>query len=191
MTNSNTDQHFETWWKREGCLTPWLKGEEVWDFAHRITSTAWSNATYCAKTYCNGVSVDKLKLCYVKNNWAYFTTRAVEDQWGDGWGSIAYEHNAGDPYHFLERDKQHGVIPWEIVKVAWEGDFDTPCDGHLNSPWSVEQINMGQVCWLRISRWRTPIKGAPMGLFAGANLQEFRDFIRGNDGVVYEPMGAK
>ena len=191
MTNSNTDQHFETWWKREGCLTPWLKGEEIWDFAHRITSTAWSNATYYAKMYCNGVSVDKLKLCYVKDNWAYFTTRAVEDQWGDYWNDTPYEHNAGEPYRFCEHDKKDGVIPWEIVKVAWEGDFDTPCDNHWNSPWSVELINRGEIYWLRISDCRTPIQGVAMGVFAGASLQEFRDFVHDNGGVVYEALGAK
>lgn len=170
---------------------PWLRGEEVWDFAYRIASISWSNATYCAKTYCNEVSVDKLKLCYIKDNWAYFTTRAVENQWGDHWNDAPYEHNAGEPYTFLEYDKKHGVIPWEIVKVAWEGDFQVPCDGHRNSPWSVQQINAGQVCWLCVPGWRVPIEGTSMGLFAGANLQEFRDFVHGNGGVVYEPMGAK
>lgn len=191
MTNSNTDQHFETWWKKEGCLTPWLKGEEVWDFAHKITSTAWSNATYCAKMYCNGVSVDKLRLCYVKDNWAYFTTRAVEDQWGDGWNDAPYEHNAGEPYCFLPRDKHMEVAPWEIVKIAWSGAFDAPCDHHLNSPFSVERINNKTVPWLYIQSWMKAVKGVPTSIFAGANLQEFRDFIHGNGGVVYEPTGAK
>jgi hypothetical protein len=137
------------------------------------------------------MSVDKLKLCYIKGNWAYFTTRAVEDQWGDYWNDTPYEHNAGEPYRFCEHDKKDGVIPWEIVKVAWEGDFDTPCDNHWNSPWSVELINRGEIYWLRISDCRTPIQGVAMGVFAGASLQEFRDFVHDNGGVVYEALGAK
>lgn len=186
MTKSKIEQAFDFWWLNEGSGMAPMRNEEICVFAKDITRIAWLNGAYCASR-----EAEKPKLCYIENQWAYFTTRAVEDQWGDGWGSVAYEHNAGDPYHFLERDKEHGVIPWEIVKVAWEGDFQVPCDGHLNSPWSVQLINTGQVCWLRVPRWRTPIKGAPMELFAGANLQEFRDFIHGNGGVVYESVGAK
>lgn len=166
-------------------------GEEICVFAEDIARIAWLNGAYCAKMYCNGVSVDKLKLCYVKNNWAYFTTRAVEDQWGDDWNDAPYEYNAGEPYCFLPRDKHMEVAPWEIVKVAWSGAFDAPCDHHLNSPFSVEQINNKIVPWLYIQSWMRPVKGVPTSIFAGANLQEFRDFVHGNGGVVYEPTGAK
>ena len=37
-------------------------------------------------------------LCYVEGNWAYFTTKDLDKQWGDDWDDAPYEHNAGTPY---------------------------------------------------------------------------------------------
>jgi hypothetical protein len=37
-------------------------------------------------------------LCYVSENFAWFTTRSLEEQWGDDWDDAPYEHNAGEPY---------------------------------------------------------------------------------------------
>ena len=80
-------------------------------------------------------------LCYIEGSWAYFTTRKLSEQWGDDWDDAPYEHNAGTPNDYSDHDKKDGREPWQIVKVAWDGDFEPPCEGHLNSPWSVEQIN--------------------------------------------------
>jgi hypothetical protein len=41
---------------------------------------------------------NKPKLCFVRGNYAYFTTRPLEEQWGDDWSNHAYESNAGPPY---------------------------------------------------------------------------------------------
>lgn len=123
-------------------------------------------------------------LCYVRGNWAYFTTQKLSEQWGDDWNDAPYEHNAGNPYDYSEHDAKAGRKPWKIIKLAWDGDFDPPCEGHTNSPWSVEQINSGGVCWLRTSRW----SGAKQVIIpAGTTLARFCDLIREGGGEVYSP----
>lgn len=121
-------------------------------------------------------------LCYVRDQWAYFTTRPLADQWGDDWDDAPYEHNAGAPYEWHERldaDRER----WTITRVAFEGPFDRPCDGHLNSQWDVRQINAGAVAWLRSSEWGT---GCPRVVIpAGTTLSRFRELIREGGGHVY------
>lgn len=121
-------------------------------------------------------------LCYVDGPWAYFTTRKLSEQWGDDWNDAPYEHNAGTPYDYSEHDRKEGHAPWEIIKVAWDGDFEPPSEGHYNSPWSVEQINAGAVAWLRTSRWRT---GKPVIIPAGTTLERFCEMMREGGGTVY------
>ena len=122
-------------------------------------------------------------LCYVKEPWAYFTTQELSRQWGDDWNGAPYEHNAGPPCAYAEHDKEAGREPWEIVKVAWDGDFETPSCGHCNSPFTVEQINSGAIAWLRTSRW---IHGKACAIPAGTTLARFRELIRAGGGFVYE-----
>ena len=38
-----------------------------------------------------------LKLCYLESSVMYFTSD-IDNQWGDDWDDIPYEHNAGKPY---------------------------------------------------------------------------------------------
>jgi len=113
-------------------------------------------------------------LCYIKDCWAYFTTIPLSEQWGDDWDDAPYEHNAGTPY----RDS-----PDQVTKLAWEADLDQPCDGHLNSPWSVEQINAGAVAWLSTSSY---IKGPKLAIPAGATISQFKELIKQAGGFVYE-----
>jgi len=116
------------------------------------------------------------RLCYVNDCWAYFTTQPLESQWGDDWDDVPYEHNAGQPY---DGDG------WEILKVAFEGDFTLPCDNYRNSPWSVDQINDGDVPWL-VAGWFTKEQDS---LFAGATFGEFVEFVQKHDGQVYIQRG--
>lgn len=111
------------------------------------------------------------KLCYVEGSFAYFTPRSLTEQWGDDWNDAPYEHNAGHPYED------------DIIKVAFDGDFDAPSEGYTNSPYSVEQINRGAVAWLRTSRWssRKPF----VAISAGVNILEFCRLIREGGGKVY------
>lgn len=126
-------------------------------------------------------------LCYVDGQWAYFTTRKLSEQWGDDWNDAPYEHNAETPYKYSEHDCKEGLAPWTITKVAFDGDFEAPCEGHCNSPWSVEQINAGAVAWLRTSRWRS---GKLVIVPAGTTLERFCELIREGGGNVYVPNTA-
>ena len=96
------------------------------------------------------------KLCYVDDNILYFTDN-FKNQWGDDWNDAPYEYNAGEPYdrkHYKEYDDEwcinHGC--GNIRKIAfdfYDGYYiKEPKDGHLNSPFSVERINQGEIAWL-------------------------------------------
>ena len=114
-----------------------------------------------------------LKLCYIEDCWAYFTSQELSDQTGDDWNDAPYEHNAGEPYSPYRDDED-----WEILKVAFDGGFIQPHGMHTNSPWSVDQINRGHVPWLRT--WTDSDC-----LYAGAFYREFVEFIQKYDGHVY------
>jgi hypothetical protein len=119
-------------------------------------------------------------LCYVNDPWAHFTTNLLDEQWGDDWNDVPYEHNAGNPYTPIPGRDEEGA--WQIVKVAFEGDFREPCDGHLNSPYSVKQINTGAVPWLR--SWDDP---PAIQIWAGMPLSEFMRTVEAEGGTVYLP----
>ena len=125
-----------------------------------------------------GIMKDNLKLCYIKNGKAFFTTQELDKQWGDDWDDAPYEHNAGEPYTGKD---------WEILKVYFEGDFYEPCEKWSNSPYSVEEINKGIVPWLSpVHKNNSPIYGGTTSpIFAGATLKEFIQIIWKTDGEVY------
>jgi hypothetical protein len=116
-------------------------------------------------------------LCYVDKPWAYFTSKPLAEQWGDDWGDCPYEHNAETPYE----DE-----PGQILKVAYDGKFDEPCEWHSgNSPWSVERINQGACAWLVPARYgNAPPEARPIP--AGVTIDEFRRLIALGGGKVYE-----
>ena len=132
-------------------------------------------------------------LCYIDGNRAFFTTQPLADQWGDDWDDAPYEHNAGDPYtplvyHYADGTQKKadrdwnadGTPKWTILTVEFTGSVRRPCDGMLNSPYSVQQINAGAVPWLCM-----PFAG----LYAGASFAEFREFIRLAGGIVEAAWG--
>ena len=118
---------------------------------------------------------DYLKLCYIDEPWAYFTTQALDQQWGDDWDDAPYEHNAGEPY-----DSEFDKGDWQIIKVAYDGDLLTPNWNRLNSPYSVLDININQVVpWLQ--SW----KPKEVKIYAGASLHEFIEKVNSVGGCVY------
>lgn len=121
-------------------------------------------------------------LCYVREPWAYFTTRKLADQWGDDWNDAPYEHNAGEPYYYSSHDEKEGREPWEIIRVAYDGDWDTPSTNQHNSSWSVERINAGGVAWLQTSQWSSV---PPVIIPAGATLERFTELIKQGGGNIY------
>lgn len=134
----------------------------------------------------------EFRLCYVEDSWAWFTTQAVEDQWGDDWNDAPYEHNAGDPYDWRPYMAERGVEPYELLRVAWSGtQLEPPYSGHLNSPWSVEQINRGETAWLTDPMYGQRPRTPEHVVFAGATVDEFIAAIEARGGTVYLPKGAQ
>jgi hypothetical protein len=119
-------------------------------------------------------------LCYVddEGDWAYFTTAPLEEQSGDDWNDCPWEHNAGTP---IARE------PYEVFKIAYDGPFETPNEGYINSPFSVDMINAGAIAWLRSSRYMDWEKETVVCVHAGTPLKEFITLIEKGGGKVYLP----
>lgn len=141
---------------------------------------------------------------------AYFTTQPLAEAWGDDWDDAPYEHNAGTPYEWrpdtgigckcngiggflafnigvkggMCGEPNHKPVPgrpvWRIVRATIRGDFEVPADGHLNSPWSVKDINEGAAPWLRGGEENDCV-------MAGATLPEVRAFVTRLGGRFYAP----
>lgn len=124
------------------------------------------------------------KLCYVDGNTAYFTTCALDKQWGDDWDDVPYEYNAEPPY---EWQPYLNLPPYEIVKIIFEGNFDTPNSGFNNSPYSVQDINSGKVAWLSTSKYAVfgPEK---VNIFAGASIEDFCNLVWLAGGSIYRKV---
>lgn len=134
-------------------------------------------------------------LCYIDAPWAYFTTQPLEDQWGDDWDDAPYEHNAGAPYDpprpDLPAEERANLFPhawlpdgtprWRIKRVAFDGDFITPSYEYLNSPWSVQRINRGEIAWLRPAPW----SDHAVVIYAGTTLSDFIGAVQRAGGRVY------
>ena len=110
----------------------------------------------------------EFRLCYVDENIMYFTD-SFEKAWGDDWDDAPYEHNAGEPYEWNDNESDEWNIEHyhgHIRKIAFESYWGIrrPCDGHLNSPYSVEDINKGAIAWL--------YSDEVGGLMAGATMEE-------------------
>lgn len=142
------------------------------------------------------------KLCFVTENWAYFTTRKLDEQWGDDWGDAPYEYNAGLPYWWNERVRRYNSLTgsfqyepnpeprWEIHKVAFDGDFDLPHEQgrEAMSPYSVRDINKKDVPWLKTGEYSSR---AHVEIWAGTTYPEFVQWILQGGGMVYAPVKAR
>lgn len=130
------------------------------------------------------------QLCYVEDGVAYFTTQALDKQWGDDWNDTPYEHNAGRPYddHIAEHENREPA--WVIESLRFSaGDLVEPREGHWNSPYCVLDINVEkQVPWLRGDKY-TPNEGRE--IWAGTTLYEFFQLIADAGGKVYLPVEIK
>lgn len=142
------------------------------------------------------------QLCFVKGGrWydedlvLYFTERNVEDQSGDDWNDIPYEHNAGLPYTEdtsieLGVENGRGIYPKiDIIKVILSisdyCDLITPCSGVDNSKYSVKDINSKLIPWIVIKD-PNEIK---ISIYAGTTLKQFLDDTKALDCVeVFVPI---
>ena len=118
-------------------------------------------------------------LCYVDKGRAWFTTQDLSTQWGDDWDDAPYEHNAGDPYSWIERhDGAKGCARWDLYTALFAGEgLSEPCAFGARS---VAEITHG-----RVLPWVT---GNGVALFAGTPMSEFLRVIRAAGGAVTEPV---
>lgn len=121
-------------------------------------------------------------LCLVKGERAWFTTRALDRQWGDDWDDAPYEHNAGSPYTPSWMDERDGAAPWEVVTVYVETDLEQPNEWHRNSPYSVDAINGRATPWLQSGKYA---QSRNVQLWAGTPLRAFVIAIEETGGHVY------
>lgn len=121
-------------------------------------------------------------LCYVdprNEACAYFTTCPLSEQWGDDWDDAPYEHNAGQPYEWAAHRK---VPEYEITRVYFDADLESPRSGQINSKWCVRDINAGKVAWLASPSWSAD--GLKV-IHAGTTLEDFCRAIEALGGTVY------
>jgi len=117
--------------------------------------------------------MDNYKLCYVEENFAYFSDIGPEEAWGHDWNNTPYEHNAGRPY----MDKGNWIV------VAFDSCLVQPSYSYTNSPYSVADINkIGLTPWLRSHDGCTRI-------YAGDSIREFMQKIKEHGGSVYLKSG--
>lgn len=116
-------------------------------------------------------NIEEYKLCYVSDSFAYFTRKELSEQWGDDWDDAPYEHNACEPYNDDGAD---------IIRLAYHGDLQTPCDGYCNSPFSVKSINLGAAAWL-YDRWGK----SGVAIQAGCGIEEFIAKVKKANGCAY------
>ena len=127
-------------------------------------------------------------LCYVMSNCAYFTTQALDKQWGDDWDDAPYEHNAGPPSEWhsrIDKDKER----WHIIRVYFNAPYAAPCNSFYNSQYSVQSINAQLVPWLKHCTWGSTWGSDELpSIWAGTTLREFVRAIHAAEGDVYAPL---
>ena len=99
------------------------------------------------------------------------------------WNDAPYEHNAGYPYADHRRDDER--VQHDLVRIGFSADLYKPCDSHVNSPYSVEDINDGKVPWL--SSWAREDYVPETTIFAGCKIKNFIEKIESCGGEVYLP----
>ena len=119
------------------------------------------------------------RLCYVKDNLAWFTSLPLEKQWGDDWDDAPYQHNASPPYDATYLDGE--MVGHDLVKIAYVGPLDTPENFYPQVSKSVQEINRGCVPWLQA--WG---EGGE-GLHAGVTVTQFLEFAKKVGAEVFLP----
>ncbi len=115
-------------------------------------------------------------LCFVRAPWAYFTRLTLDQQWGDGWERAPYEQHAGVPYT---------DTPGQILTVSFDGPLYTPGLGYDCKARSVNEINRGDVPWLRT---QSLVGHAPIHIMAGVTLASFVEQVELAGGHVFAPL---
>lgn len=131
-------------------------------------------------------------LCFVTDQWAYFTTAPLDLQHGVNWDKAPYERVAGPPFAYDQYDivyqaqlLSRGRKPWAITRVAFTGNLRPPGSRDVCSRLSVDDINAKKAPWLSTA-------DGSVKVWAGTTLGEFRDLVReaGSAGIYIQPSGA-
>lgn len=128
------------------------------------------------------------RLCYVDGTVAYFTTLPLEKQCGDDWNDVPYECNAGTPYR--HRDEAE---PWEIWTVSFapgrlkDPTSDARAGYVMSTTWSVDAINAGATQWLTTRGQYARPGETHVDIWAGVNLDLFRELVKRAGGACAEP----
>lgn len=143
------------------------------------------------------------KLCYVNRTLhgdyvnLYFTSKELEDQWGDDWDDVPYEHNAGRPYtpcwhnergsskypcdcEICQREwNEDGTPKWEVYTLAVKSDvIKLPAYEHYNSPFSVKELNIERdFPWIRF-------KNSDILIYAGEDIKNVANKIYETDSII-------
>lgn len=136
------------------------------------------------------IALKDFKLCFISPyaDYAYFTTLDLNEQWGDGWALVPYEHNASRPYEYNPKQAAPDVRPYQIIKLGFEGDFAEPNHEHTNSPYSVEALNNKAFPWLRWPTTGLPDEQYRVKIWAGTPVDEFCLTIASCGGQIYVPL---
>ena len=133
---------------------------------------------------------EEYKLCYVDGQEAYFTSD-FEHQSGDDWNDRPYEHNAEPPYEhwseLIEDNEDLWKRKWKHHPIQIESLFfkthdwseRKPCDGYVNSPYSVDDINKGAIAWLHTDKYN---------IQAGTTMKDFIDIVTKNGGTIWKKI---
>ena len=131
MFKDITKEVFENGWKM--ITTDTIPDDAILCFVERIQGS-WKMNEYGDDAESNPV----LRL--------YFTTRPMNEQWGDDWDDAPYESNA-IPYDIYFEGKE--MHEYDIYQIDITFDRDNapvlPCD---NSCLSVAEINSGMHAWI-------------------------------------------
>jgi hypothetical protein len=115
-------------------------------------------------------------LCYISEDWeAWFTTQALEDQWGDDWNDAPYECNAGLPYAWRDGDTEP---EWKLTRIRVEpAEYMRIPVGMCNGEYhTVEDMNKKLFPW---------VNGRGFVIWAGTQLSEFKRIIKENGGTIF------
>ena len=133
---------------------------------------------------------EEYKLCYIDGQKAWFTND-FDHVGGDDWNDRPYEHNAEPPNDYWSELIEDNPDPWKrkwihhpiMLKTLY---FETndwserrPCDGHWNSPYSVDDINKGAIAWLHTDKFN---------IQAGTTMKDFIDIILKNGGTIWKKI---
>lgn len=118
------------------------------------------------------------RLCFVQDGcWAWFTTQAVESQWGPAWEMQPFDYDAGEPFEWMPNSN---TVPYSLTIIGFRADLFTPSFFAPSIKISVQEINAKTMPWLQTGPW-----DASLEVWAGATITEFLDVIRSVGGKAF------